>query len=293
MEGLRQTSVEKKEGGKYTQFRLAMGQILVEGGQREANLDRATQAIAVAGERDCRAVVLPECLDLGWTHPSAREFAEEIPGPGSDRLCQAAAEAGLYVTAGLTERAGRRIYNAAILINPSGEILLKCRKINLLEIARMYSVGDRLGVVETPLGVIGVNICADNFPTSLAIGHVLARMGAHFILSPCAWAVPSDFDQTKTPYGEMWKQAYGKLAQLYGLTVVGVSGVGLMTAGPWKGRRVIGCSLAVGPDGNILVQGPYGEDAERLIMVTVQARPHQVRGTAYADYLKSKGYEGP
>lgn len=279
---------------EYAEFLLAMGQILVEGGQKEANLDRAVRAIAMAGESGCQAIVLPECLDLGWTHPSARESAEEIPGWTSDQLCQAAAEAGLYVVAGLSEKASERIYNTAILISPSGEILLKHHKINELEIAHnLYSVGDRLGVAETPLGVIGMDICADNFPTSLAIGHVLARMGAHFILSPCAWAVPSDYDQTKTPYGEMWKRAYGELARLYGLTVVGVSNVGPVAAGPWKGRKTIGCSLAVGPDGDTLAQGPYGEDAESLITITVQARLRRVWGTAYVDYLTSKGYEGP
>ena len=43
------------------------------------------------------------------------------------------------------------------------------------------------------------------------------------------------------------------------MTVVGVSNVGWITDGPWKGRKCIGCSLAVGPGGAILAQGPYGE----------------------------------
>jgi aliphatic nitrilase len=71
-------------------------------------------------------------LDLGWAHPSARELAVEIPGPMSEALCRAAAEAGLHVVAGLTERAGSAIHNAAVLIDLGGEILLKHRKINLL-----------------------------------------------------------------------------------------------------------------------------------------------------------------
>jgi hypothetical protein len=47
-------------------------------------------------------------------------------------------------------------------------------------------VGDRLGVAETELGTVGLATCADNFGSSLAIGHVLARMGAQVILSPSA-----------------------------------------------------------------------------------------------------------
>ena len=52
----------------------------------------------------------------------------------SGALCQAANDAGLYVVAGLTERVGSRIYNVAVLVDPGGEVLLKHRKINLLDI---------------------------------------------------------------------------------------------------------------------------------------------------------------
>ena len=103
----------------------------------------------------------------------------------------------MFVAAGLVERAGDRLYNAAVLIAPAGEILLHHRKINELDIALdLYSVGDRLGVVETELGTLGLAICADNFGSSLAIAHVLARMGAQVILSPSAWAVDADHDNT-------------------------------------------------------------------------------------------------
>ena len=111
-----------------------MGQMLVEGGQPQENLARSVKMIAQAGRQSCQIVVLPECLDLGWAHPAARQLAAEVPGPTSEALCRAAAEAGLYVVAGLTERAGGRIYNAAVLIDPSGQVLLKHRKINLLDI---------------------------------------------------------------------------------------------------------------------------------------------------------------
>ena len=271
-----------------------MGQMLVEGGELERNLRRAEEMIKKASESDCQVIVLPECLDAGWTHPSSREIAEEIPGKTSDRLCLAAKNNNIMVVAGLTERDGERIYNSAILINNDGRILLKHRKINVLRIAQdLYSIGDKLSVVETKLGVIGVNICADNFISSLAIGHVLARMGAHFIFSPCAWAVKADHDNSKEPYGKAWIRAYRELCRLYGIYIVGVSNVGWITDGPWKGRKVIGCSLAVGPKGKILAKGPYGPDAEELIAVNLQAQPRNVKGTDYATYLKDREYIGP
>src|SRR5262245_47049214 len=110
-------------------FRLAMAQTLVEGGKPNANLDRAIAAIRRAADFDCRVVVLPECLDIGWTHPSARDLAQPIPGPHFDRLARAAKEAHVFVAAGLVERAGPRLFNSAVLIGPIGELLLHHRKI--------------------------------------------------------------------------------------------------------------------------------------------------------------------
>lgn len=273
---------------------LALGQMRVEGGEAQRNLARAAGMIRDAARRGAQLVVLPECLDLGWTHPSARERAQPIPGAWSDRLCAAAGAAGIHVVAGLTERAGERIYNSAVLVSPDGRILLTHRKINILSIAQdLYAVGDRLGVAETPLGTIGVNICADNFPTSLALGHALARMGAELIVSPSAWAVDADHDNAKTPYGAMWREAYTTLARLYELAVVGVSNVGWITGGPWSGRKCIGCSLAVGPDGGVLATAPYGHDAEGLTLVSIPRRPRRARGTDIAGMLKEKGHDGP
>jgi predicted amidohydrolase len=275
-------------------FRAGMAQILVEGGRPDANLGRAVQAIGEAAGRGCRLVVLPECLDLNWTDPSARDLARPIPGPHAERLAQAAREHRIYVTAGLVERAGNRLYNAAVLLDPEGRLRLHHRKINELDIALdLYSIGDRLGVVETELGMVGLATCADNFGNSLAIGHVLARMGAQLILSPSAWAVDADHDNERQPYGQLWLDSYTELARLYDLTVLGVSNVGRLTAGPWAGRKVIGCSLAVGPGGPVLAQGPYGEHAEALVVVAVEPRSPIGRGTQCAEALEARGYRGP
>lgn len=256
-------------------YKLAMGQMQVEGGNPHKNLGKAVTMIRQAAAEGCAIIVLPECLNLGWTHPSALQLAEPIPGLHSDVLCQAARASQIYVVAGLveqdTQQSTKVIYNAAILIAPDGSIVLKHRKINELAIARnLYSIGDTLSVIETPLGKIGVNICADNLPDSLAIGEALADMGAEIILSPSSWAVEANHDNNKTPYGELWLGSYTTLAKSFNLTVVGVSDVGWLTSGPWEGRKRIGCSLAVGRDSKIITQGPYGETAESLLVIPIE-----------------------
>ncbi len=138
-----------------------------------------------------------------------------------------------------------------------------------------------------------VSICADNFSSSLAIGHVLARMGAQIIFSPSAWAVPPDFDAEATPYGDLWIDAYSELARLYDLNVIGVSCVGPITAGPWKGHHCIGASIAMGPDGQTLARAPFGKDQVALVPVSVQLKPPIGRGTTFAEALQRRGYQGP
>jgi len=276
------------------ELRVAMGQMAVEGGEPEANLRRAEGMIAQAAERGCSFVVLPECLDVGWTHPDAARLAEPIPGPRCQRLADAARAANIHVVAGLTERDGRDVYNTAVLIAPDGELLLKHRKINVLAIAQdLYSIGDSLGVARTSHGVVGIDICADNFATSLAFGHSLCRMGARMILSPSAWAVDGDHDNEREPYGDTWVRGYTPLAELYDVTVIGVSNVGWITGGPWEGRKCIGCSLAIGPGGKVLARGPYGEEAQELIVVPVETTPQEATGTEIVDMLRQRGYEGP
>lgn len=254
--------------------RIAMAQILVEGGQPEANLPRAVAAIRAASESACDFVVLPECLDLGWTHPSAREQAEPIPGPRSELLAGAANEYGIWVAAGLVERADDRIFNTAVLVSPEGGIVLRHRKLNELTLAHdLYSLGTSVEAVDTPFGRVRLLICADIFPDSLEYARALGRMGCQLLFSPCAWAVPADHDNHAEPYGDLWRDAYGALTRAFPLTVVGVSNVGLLSGGPWQGRKAIGCSLAMGPGGVVLAQGPYGADAKAMLIVETQTDP--------------------
>ncbi|MCB2413421.1 carbon-nitrogen hydrolase family protein [Demequina sp. TTPB684] len=251
-------------------LRIGMGQILVIPGAVDDNLTRAVHMIDEAARQGCAIVVLPECLDVGWTSAMAPALAQPIPGPAAARLAAAAAAAGVMVVAGLTERDGDHLFNAAVLIGSDGAILAKHRKINELDFARkVYHAGTFLQVVETEHGVIGIDICADNAYPSLALGRALAAMGAQILLSPCAWAVPADFDNSVRPYGDEWVTAYGALARETGMPVIGVSNVGPVVGGEWDGWRCIGASLAVGRDGEVVAQAPFSDRDEQLVVVDI------------------------
>ena len=252
-------------------MKVGIGQLHVDGGNPDLNLANAVRFIEEASQEACDIIVLPECLDFGWTHSSALSGAQPIPGPYSERLQNAAREQGIHVIAGLTERDGEQIYNTAILISPEGEILAKHHKINILDIAQhIYTPGNSCSVTSTELGKIGMNICADNSPATNQLGHSLGFMGADIILSPCSWAVPADFDNAKTPYGDIWKQSYTEIAQKHHIPVIGVSNTGLVKDGAWKGWWCIGASLVVSRDGQIQKQFAYTKEGSELFVIEVE-----------------------
>jgi predicted amidohydrolase len=266
-------------------FRVALAQMRVTPGDVTRNIVRARHFIRRAADEGAKVVVLPEALDCGWTHPAARELATPIPGGRTYfKLATLALDLGVYVCFGMTERRRSQVYNAAVLVSPTGELLLHHRKLNELDIAHgVYDQGNCLGAARTPLATFGLMICADGFATGHVVSRTLALMGADVILSPSAWAVPADHDNVKTPYGQEWRDCYTPVAREHGLWVVGVSNVGPITSGPWAGRRCIGCSLVVGPGGREVLQAPYGEDAEALLLVDVAPHARNVRGSSWGD----------
>ena len=270
-------------------LKIAMIQMKVEFHEAEKNLEHAACLVKEATFRGADICVLPECMDLGWGTPKARELAHTIPGKTSDALCNIARENHVYIVSGITERAGEDIYNTALLISDEGKILGKHRKINVLTgVEDVYSIGDRLSVITTPLGKIGFDICADNSIQSLSIGYTLARMGAQIILSPSAWAVTPDRDPVKEPYGREWHAPYSLLSGTFGIPVIGVSNVGHVKDGSWEGWKAIGNSIAYDRHGKLLTVLPYGEDAECIEVIDVSLGEANILGTALSEAIYEK-----
>ncbi|HZP82425.1 MAG TPA: carbon-nitrogen hydrolase family protein [Chthonomonadaceae bacterium] len=269
-------------------FRLALIQMLVEGGEKARNLERAAQRVVEAARNGAAVAVLPEVMDLGWTHPSARSEAGAIPdGETFQSLRALAREHGLYVCSGLAEKTDSACFNAAVLLAPDGKLLLHHRKLNELEIAHdLYAQGDRLGVCHTDLGTIGLMICADAFAQDRVLSRTLGYMGADIILSPSSWAVPGDHDNSKEPYGELWRSVYSAVATEFSLWIAGVSNVGRITAGPWQGWNCIGCAQAVAPTGETVLMGPYGVDADTILYLDVETVPRPARGCGWGAHWR-------
>ncbi|NND32545.1 MAG: carbon-nitrogen hydrolase family protein [Saprospiraceae bacterium] len=268
---------------KSDSYRLAMVQMLVEPGNLDGNLTRAAQRIGEAASAGAKIAVLPEVMDLGWTHPSAKNMSFTIPqGKTCQTLMAIARRHAIYICAGIVEKEGANIYNAAILIDPGGEVLLKHRKVNELEIAHeIYQQGTSLNVISTDLGTIGLQICADALARKNTLSFSLGYMGADIILSPCAWAVPPDFDQNVAPYGDLWRDVYIEVSSHFDLWIIGVSNVGPISAGAWQGWNCIGNSLAFSPGGHQKHQAPFGSSADTIEYIDVLLQQRPARGTQW------------
>ena len=271
-------------------FKLAVAQMRVVGGALDTNLEHAREMIEEAAKQGAQIVLLPETMDLGWTDPSARFLAQPVPrGKSAQLLSSLAKKYQIYICSGLTELEGETVYNSAVLIDPTGKVILLHRKINELDIGHAYyAVGQSLQVVHTDLGTIGIMICADATTGNREILRTLAYMGADVILSPSSWAVSADHNNIEKPYGDLWRDAYKPVAKDFRVWIASCSNVGWMTGGPWEGAKAIGCSMVIGPGGKEILNAPYGDNADTIFYVDINPEPRPGQGTTWHDYWKKQ-----
>ena len=271
--------------------KIAMGQLLVEGAEPKRNLKRAKDMISTASKRGADLIVLPETIDFAWTHPSLQKEALPIPGDFSNFFVNLAKKNNIHICVGLTEKVKDSFFNTALLINRVGKIILKHRKINLLDVEQpFYKVGNKLEVVDTEFGKIGVNICADNYKNSTHLGKSLGHMGSDIILSPSAWTVDHSVTEADDPYKDKWEKPLTHIANMFEIPVISVTSVGYIVGGPYEGKKQIGGSMAVTSDGKVR-KCKFNEFAGDLSFVSLDIDPKKKKGTALLDNLEKRGFK--
>jgi len=231
--------------------RVAVCQILAVDGDREGNFRRIEYALeqARAGRADIAA--FPESVVLGWQNPDAHRLATPIPGSDSDRIAALAVKYGLMISLGLDEKDGDHLYDSAILVDKTGKLLWKHRKLNVLAYLMdpPYAVGapEGIGAVDTEFGRIGVLICADTFVDAYV--ERLRQLKPDLVLVPYGWAAEVD----KWPAHEKnLEQLVARCADQWKCPVVGTNLVGVMTHGPWTGQTYCGASVVADGSGQVM-----------------------------------------
>jgi predicted amidohydrolase len=161
--------------------------------------------------------------------------AEAIPGPMTERLQSLARKTRQWLIPGsMWELEGDKMYNTALVISPTGEIVTKYRKMfPWLPYEAGTTAGDEFCVFDIPdVGRFGLMICYDLwFPE---MSRQLAWMGAEVILQPTL--TPT----SDRPLELAMARANALFNQCYFVSVNGI--------GEWGGGR----STMIDPDGRVL-----------------------------------------
>ncbi len=148
----------------------------------EKTLDKALSLIEEASRNGAALVAFPEVFIAGYPYWNRLEnvfkttpfFVQllknsvRVPGPITDRLCKAAAKAGVYVVIGINERPENTLgtlYNTNLVIGPEGDLLLKHRKLMPTYVEKLvwgFGDGSSLRVLNTAIGKLGTLICGEN-----------------------------------------------------------------------------------------------------------------------------------
>jgi predicted amidohydrolase len=257
-------------GAARKPVRLAVCQILVIDSDREGNFRRVEYALEGAQAQHADIALFPESSILGWENPEAHKMAAPIPGADSERIGALARKYKIMIAIGLDEKDGDKLYDSAILVDKTGKLLWKHRKMNVLAwlMTPPYSEGraEDVGVVETEFGRIAVVICADTF-----LDDVFAKLVAlkpDLMLVPYGWAAPND----------QWPQHSQQLAAIVKARaaqvrcpLAGVDLVGEMTHGPWAGQTYGGSSFVADGTGKILLTARDRDTDVRVIELAIGA----------------------
>lgn len=220
------------------------------------NLDRVLDLLGRAARQGVALAVFPEAALSGYVFENveeARAAAEPIPGAASQALEKRCAELRVSAIVGLLERSGSKVYNAAMLVGPSGLIAVY-RKAHLpyLGVDRFATPGDTpLDVFETPVGRVGVMICYDQrFPE---VARCLALEGADIIALPTNWPRGAD----SAPNFILPTRALENRVFVIGANRVGRE----------RDAEFIGRSCIFDPNGRRLAEA--GADSEEILTATI------------------------
>ena len=229
-------------------------------GRKDENLARSVALVERAAAGGAALVVLPELANTGYVFESRAEafaLAEPVPaGPSTQAWIEVARRCNTLIVAGIAERDGERLYNAAVVVGPTGW-LGTYRKLHLWGDEHLFfEAGDRgLPLFHTPWGRLGVVICYDGwFPE---VYRLLAMQGADVVAMPTNW-VPMPGQPAGSP----------AMANTLAMASAHSNALNIVCAnrtGTERGQPFIGQSLIVDAQG-WPVAGPAAESGEDLVL---------------------------
>jgi N-carbamoylputrescine amidase len=260
--------------------RVAAVQIECKHGLVRENHAHALPFVEHAARDGAELIALPELFASGYfLNEHLLEFGETAGGATEQWLCAAAKGLHVYLGAGFVERNADDFFNCWALAGPDGAVIGRTRK-TFTEYA-LFAAGPREShVMDTPLGRIGVGICADNHRSILP--RLMQSSDIDLMLMPHAWPLPfrttrhvSEGDIERSVKEAVdWPSLY---ARILGVPAVFVNQVGPFGPDRWDGLigrlftpeafRFGGLSAIVDSDG--AVKGRLDQAEEGFIVADV------------------------
>lgn len=171
-------------------LRLALLQAASCEGNTEAAVAALERPLRAAGAAGARMLVAPECWLPGYNARHLADLALPRGGAWQERLARLCRSAGTGLVLGYAERAGARLFNAALALDAEGNELAHYRKIQLWgpREQALFSPGDAYTTFDLQGRRAALLICYDvEFAPHVA---ALAARGASVILAPTANMLP-------------------------------------------------------------------------------------------------------
>jgi omega-amidase len=133
----------KPEGERWGVARVALCQFPVSE-DKDENHKTASDYLNRAAEKGAKLAVLPEIWNGPYATSAFEEYSEVLPdvgdtsaddSPSTQLLMKHAKETGMWVVGGsIPESDDGKIYNTCLVIDPSGKVVAKHRKVHLFDI---------------------------------------------------------------------------------------------------------------------------------------------------------------
>jgi predicted amidohydrolase len=253
------------------QLTVALISELFVGGDAAARLTARLQEARAQG---AEVALLPELPLNPWspaTEEAHDEDAEPVDGPRQRTMAAAAAAAGIGLVGGAIVRDEHGLRrNTALVYDATGQLVARYAKLHLPEEPGFWETSHYLPGDEPPVPIdafalrVGVQICSDiNRPEG---SHLLGAQGVEAIFAPRAT------EESEYPRWRVVFQANALTSTCY---VVSVN-----RPGPEAGVLIGGPSIAVDPDGQVLL-----ETTDRLATVRLDREAIRQARIAYPGYL--------
>ena len=217
-----------------------------------ANRKRILELAVRAVDKGAQLIVLPEAAATGLANTGKPEhdleLTEPVPGTLTREWRGFATERGVWLAAGLLEKAQGKIYDSYVLYDPEGNLALHYRRIdphwrNPGDDPSVYCVGEDIPVIDTPFGRVGSLICGDMWDD--AILERLKGQSPDYLLYPFLRSIEGTKDRRAR-----WSRELGEYRKRWSETGASVLAVNLFEG---KARDAsIGGAWYVGAGGRIV-----------------------------------------